>query len=77
MTASAREPEHQVEVFLSRPEVARYIGLKDRRSLSGITLPPHDAEVGIYKGWRRETIDAWQAARPGHGRWGPRGSVLH
>ncbi len=27
---------------------------------------------GRRKGWKRETIDAWNEARPGSGRWGAR-----
>lgn len=34
-------------------------------------LPVHDAEIGDAprntRGWLPETIDAWNAARPGHG----------
>lgn len=58
--------------YLSRADVARRIGLKSVRSLSGMDLPPHDAEIGEHPGWRSETIDAWQATRPGRGRWGQR-----
>lgn len=58
--------------YLSRAEVARRIGLKSVRSLSGMELPAHDVEVGEHKGWRSETIDAWQVTRPGRGRWGSR-----
>lgn len=62
----------RVPIFLSRAEVARRIGLKSVRSLSGMELPDHDVLVGEHKGWRTETIDAWQATRPGRGRWGSR-----
>lgn len=58
--------------YLGRVEVAARIGLKSVRSLSGMTLPPHDVEVGVHKGWKPDTIDAWQAIRPGRGRWGAR-----
>lgn len=58
--------------YLGRVEVAARIGLKSVRSLSGMTLPPHDVEVGVHKGWKPDTIDAWQATRPGRGRWGQR-----
>jgi len=58
--------------YLGRVEVAERIGLKSVRSLSGMTLPPHDVEVGVHKGWKPDTIDAWQATRPGRGRWGQR-----
>lgn len=58
--------------YLSATEVAERIGLKSRRSLSGIDLPEPDCLVGTHKGWLPETIDAWQAARPGRGWWGQR-----
>ncbi len=61
-----------VVTFLSRVEVAHRIGLKSVRSLSKMTLPPHDVRVGVHRGWKPETIDAWQATRPGRGRWGAR-----
>ncbi len=68
------EPSRHIATYLGRVEVAAYIGLKSVRSLSGMTLPPHDAEIGsTHKGWTPETIDAWQASRPGRGRWGARG----
>ena len=59
-------------VYLGRVEVAARIGLKSIRSLSGMKLPPHDVEIGVHKGWKPDTIDAWQATRPGRGRWGSR-----
>jgi len=61
-----------VAIYLSRVDVARRIGLKSVRSLSGMTLPPHDVEVGVHKGWLPKTIDEWNANRPGRGRWGAR-----
>ena len=64
--------EPDVEVFLSRADVARYIGLKSVRSFSGMQLPQHDVLVGTHRGWRPSTIDKWNESRPGRGRWGPR-----
>ncbi|AAQ12122.1 helix-turn-helix DNA binding domain protein [Mycobacterium phage Roscoe] len=58
--------------YLSRDEVAKRLGMKSVRSLSGIELPPPDVEVGKHKGWLPETIDAWHATRPGRGWWGGR-----
>lgn len=58
--------------YLSRTEAAYRLGLKSLRSLNGVELPPHDAEVGERKGWLPETIDAWKEARPGRGWWGAR-----
>lgn len=58
--------------YLSRKEVSERIGLASPRSLSGIELPPPDVIVGTHRGWLPETIDAWQATRPGRGWWGQR-----
>ena len=57
--------------YLSTAEVAKRIGLGPR-SLSRIKLPPPDVKIGPYKGWRADTIDEWQASRPGRGRHGAR-----
>jgi len=65
-------PGHSVAVYLGREDVAKYLGLKDRYSLVGVQLPPHDAEIGNRKGWLPETIDRWNASRPGRGWWGAR-----
>lgn len=59
-------------VFLGRTEVAHYLGMRSIRSLSGVVLPAHDAEIGDRKGWFPTTIDVWAAKRPGRGRWGAR-----
>jgi len=64
-----KEPQR----FLSRTEVAKYLGLAGLHSLSDAKLPPPDVVVGDRIGWTTETIDAWNAQRPGRGRWGPRG----
>ena len=64
--------ETSVTRYLSRADIAERLGMKSVRSLSGIELPPHDVEVGIHKGWRVETIDAWHAERPGRGWHGSR-----
>jgi len=69
------DPDHAerpVASYLGRVEVAARLGLKSVRSLSGMTLPPYDVEIGVHKGWTAETIDAWHANRPGRGRWGAR-----
>ena len=69
----APEPEPRpILRFLGRTEVAHYLGMRSIRSLSGVQLPPHDAEIGDRKGWMPATIDKWQAARPGKGRRGAR-----
>ena len=59
-----------VERYLSRTEVATYLGLKSVHSLSRVTLPPPDAAIGNHKGWLPETLDEWRKNRPGRGRWG-------
>lgn len=58
--------------YMGRTEVAHYLGLAGLASLTGVTLPPPDAVIGDRKGWTAETIDEWNANRPGRGRWGPR-----
>lgn len=62
----------KIQRFLGRVEVAEYLGLKSVRSLSRVTLPPHDAQIGPHRGWLPSTIDEWNNTRPGRGRWGPR-----
>lgn len=66
------EQEPTIRTYLGRSEVATYLGLKGLRSLTNVALPPPDAQIGDRKGWLPETIDAWNAARPGRGRWGAR-----
>jgi hypothetical protein len=61
-----------VTKYLSKQQIAERLGMRSSRSLSGIDLPPHDVEVGVHKGWKPETIDAWHAERPGRGWWGGR-----
>lgn len=58
--------------YLGKKDIAERLGMKSIRSLSGIELPPHDAEIDDRKGWKPETIDAWHAERPGRGWWGAR-----
>lgn len=58
--------------FLSRTEVAEYLGLAGVNSLSKIELPRPDVIVGKAKGWTKATIDEWRESRPGQGWWGPR-----
>lgn len=51
--------------YLSRPEVAARIGVKPD-TLNRYKLPPADVQIGArLLGWLPETIDAWNAARPG------------
>ncbi len=60
-----REPLH----FMSRPEVAAYMGLK-HRGLSGVAMPPPDAVMGSRRvGWLPATIGTWNTQRPGKRRY--------
>lgn len=58
--------------YLALPEVAEHLGLASgtlqRYRVEG-RLPPPDAQIGTRQvGWLPETIDEWQASRPGRGR---------
>ena len=63
------------EKFLSRSDFAKRIGVTVN-TLGRYKLPKPDVEIGIegrsIMGWRPETIDAWNQARPGRGNWGHR-----
>lgn len=54
--------------YLSRSEVAELIGVQPD-TLGRYKLPEPDAVIGSVRGWLPETIDAWQAKRPGRGNW--------
>lgn len=54
--------------YLSRKEVAERIGVQ-QSTLSRYALPEPDAMIGATRGWLPETIDVWNAGRPGPGRW--------
>jgi hypothetical protein len=69
------EEKRTIARYLGRVEVAEYLGLKSVRSLSRVKLPDPDALIGPHRGWLPETIDEWNANRPGRGRWGARGTV--
>lgn len=52
--------------YLGRTELAERIGI----TLGGtahLRLPEPDAYIGRTRGWLPETIDRWNAQRPGHG----------
>jgi predicted DNA-binding transcriptional regulator AlpA len=55
-----------LERFLSYSEVADLLGIT-KGGLGNLKLPEPDAMVGRARGWRSETIEAWNAARPGKG----------
>ena len=53
--------------YLSRPEIAERIGVKPD-TMNRYKMPAPDAMIGRLPGWTVETVDAWNAARPGQGR---------
>lgn len=62
-------------VYLDMPGVARHLGLSPatiRAYRHEGTLPEPDAITGSMPGWLPETIDTWQANRPGQGAGGGR-----
>lgn len=52
--------------YLSLSEFASYLGITVG-ALSKYKLPEADVTVGRSRGWKQETIEAWNAARPGKG----------
>lgn len=64
--------KRKVDRYMSRAEVATYLGLASVRSLSRLKLPAPDVIVGTHSGWHTATIEQWNETRPGRGRWGPR-----
>jgi hypothetical protein len=52
--------------YLSRTEFAERIGVTPG-ALSRYRLPEADVMIGAVRGWAPETIDRWQANRPGRG----------
>lgn len=61
--------------YLSLQDVADHLGVS-RNTVAQYKLPEPDVRVGTGlnapRGWSVETIDAWNAQRPGRGRWGKR-----
>ena len=57
--------------YLSLTEVAARLGITTG-ALAGYKLPAPDALTGRTRGWLPETIDEWNAARPGRGVGGGR-----
>ena len=54
--------------YLSASELAERIGVSPN-TIKRYVLPEPDAVIGKVRGWLPETVDAWNAARPGSGRW--------
>lgn len=52
--------------YLSMTEVAEYLGVT-KGALATYKLPEPDVIVGRARGWSQQTIDTWNARRPGHG----------
>lgn len=71
----AQAPKHKVARYMSRTEVAEYLGLAGVNSLSKTQMPPPDAVIGSHRGWLKSTIDRWDEDRPGPGWWGARDDV--
>lgn len=59
------------ERYLSVKEVGERIGVRNAGA-KGYALPEPDAWIGSTRGWLPETIDRWNAARPGRGVGGGR-----
>ncbi|MBW3082804.1 helix-turn-helix transcriptional regulator [Bifidobacterium phasiani] len=57
--------------YLSVTEVAERLGISTG-AVSAYKLPEPDATIGRTRGWLPETIDRWNAARPGRGVGGGR-----
>lgn len=59
------------ERYLSMTEVAERLGIT-KGALARYRLPEPDVVVGKSRGWREDTIDQWNAQRPGRGVGGGR-----
>ncbi|PJM72866.1 hypothetical protein CS006_06300 [Bifidobacterium primatium] len=57
--------------YLGIKEIGERLGIKNPSS-TGYKLPEPDVMIGRTRGWLPETIDAWNAARPGRGVGGGR-----
>jgi predicted DNA-binding transcriptional regulator AlpA len=54
------------ERCLGLTEVADRLGIT-KGAVSRLNLPEPDVLIGRTRGWKPDTIDRWNAARPGHG----------
>lgn len=57
--------------YLSVTDVAKRLGISTA-AVSAYKLPQPDALIGRTRGWLPETIDQWNAQRPGRGVGGGR-----
>ncbi|WP_228822173.1 helix-turn-helix transcriptional regulator [Nocardia farcinica] len=55
---------HNTVRYLSAPELAERIGVQ-RTTLNRYKLPVEDALIGDVRGWLAQTVDDWNARRPG------------
>ncbi|MDU3736509.1 MAG: hypothetical protein E6586_08790 [Bifidobacterium scardovii] len=62
--------------YLSLTEVAEKLGIT-KGALAQYKLPEADVTVGRARGWLPETIDKWNAQRPGRGVGGGRPRKHH
>lgn len=53
--------------YLGKSAFAARIGVKPD-TLNRLKLPPPDAMIGDIRGWLPETVDTWNARRPGSGQ---------
>ena len=57
--------------YLGVTDIAQRLGIA-KQAVSAYRLPEPDVMIGRTRGWLPETIDAWNAARPGRGVGGGR-----
>lgn len=50
-------------IYLSRPQIADYLGVSLSTVKQYREFPPPDVLVGRNQGWKRATIDAWMKTR--------------
>ena len=54
------------EIYMSFTEVAEFLGIQ-KGALANYNMPEPDAYIGRTRGWKKSTIEQWNANRPGHG----------
>lgn len=52
--------------YLSLTQLAHRVGIT-RGGTAHLKLPAPDVYIGNTRGWLPETVDQWNASRPGHG----------